>query len=96
MLQTLTGGVKRVECDARNIRQVIDGLDELRFNLLRSGLYGFIFSTDGTLAWQSPSAEILLQEADVSAVLRDAANQALVPVPGHGDLDRLLAIARGK
>lgn len=29
MLQTLTGGVKQVDVDATNIRQVIDRLDEL-------------------------------------------------------------------
>lgn len=29
MLQSLTGGAKRVDCDARNIRQVIERLEEL-------------------------------------------------------------------
>lgn len=29
MLQSLTGGAKQVDCDARNIRQVIDRLEEL-------------------------------------------------------------------
>ena len=29
MLQSLTGGKKQIDCDARNIRQVIDRLDEL-------------------------------------------------------------------
>ena len=29
MLQTSTGGVKEVEIEARNVRQVINGLDEL-------------------------------------------------------------------
>lgn len=29
MLQPMTGGVKQVACEARNIRQVIDRLDEL-------------------------------------------------------------------
>ena len=29
MLQSLTGGVKQVDCDARNIRQVIERLEEL-------------------------------------------------------------------
>ena len=29
MLQKLTGGVKRVDLEARNVRQVIDGLEQL-------------------------------------------------------------------
>ena len=29
MLQTLTEGVKQVECEGRNVRQIINGLDEL-------------------------------------------------------------------
>ena len=29
MLQSLTGGAKQVDCDARNIRQVIERLEEL-------------------------------------------------------------------
>ena len=29
MLQTLTGGAKRIECDAGNVRQVIERLEEL-------------------------------------------------------------------
>jgi molybdopterin synthase sulfur carrier subunit len=29
MLQKLTGGVKEVDCPARNVRQLIDGLDAL-------------------------------------------------------------------
>ena len=29
MLQSLTGGAKRVDCDARTVRQVIDRLEEL-------------------------------------------------------------------
>jgi two-component system sensor histidine kinase PhoQ len=37
----------------------IDNLDELRFNLLRSGLYAFVLSGDGRVLWQSPSAELL-------------------------------------
>ena len=41
----------------------VTGLDELRFNLLRSGLYAFIFSAEGELAWHSPSAELMLTEA---------------------------------
>ena len=28
MLQSLTGGVKQIECDARNVRQLIDRLEE--------------------------------------------------------------------
>ena len=28
MLQTLTGGVKQIECAGRNVRQIINGLDE--------------------------------------------------------------------
>ena len=27
MLQPLTGGVKQTECEGRNVRQIIDGLD---------------------------------------------------------------------
>ena len=29
MLQTLTGGVKQVDVDARNVRQLVDELDDL-------------------------------------------------------------------
>ena len=29
MLQSLTGGAKRIDCDARNVRQVIERLEEL-------------------------------------------------------------------
>ncbi len=29
MLQKLTGGAKRIDCDARNVRQVIERLEEL-------------------------------------------------------------------
>ncbi len=29
MLQSLTGGAKRVDCDARSVRQVIERLEEL-------------------------------------------------------------------
>ncbi len=35
------------------------GLDELRFNLLRSGLYAYVLSSDGSVLWQSPSAGIM-------------------------------------
>lgn len=29
MLQSLTGGARQIDCDAKNIRQVIERLDEL-------------------------------------------------------------------
>ena len=29
MLQKITGGVKQVDCQGRNVRQIIDGLEEL-------------------------------------------------------------------
>ncbi len=29
MLQPLTGGIKQVDCAGRNVRQIIDGLEEL-------------------------------------------------------------------
>ena len=31
-----------------------DDLDELRFNLLRSGLYAFVLADEGRVVWQSP------------------------------------------
>ena len=40
MLQKLTGGVKQVDLEARNVRQVIDGLDQLYPGIKKSLLEG--------------------------------------------------------
>ena len=48
-------------------RWIISGLDELRFNLLRSGLYAFVLYSDGEVSWQSPSAELLAEPEDPAA-----------------------------
>ena len=48
-------------------RWIISGLDELRFNLLRSGLYAFVLSSDDEVSWQSPSAELLAEPEDPAA-----------------------------
>jgi two-component system sensor histidine kinase PhoQ len=57
----------------------VDGLDELRFNLLRSGLYAFIFSADGELAWHSPSAELMLTDTPANL---EALHAAVAITPG--------------
>lgn len=36
-----------------------EGLDEIRFNLLRSGLYAFVLSPDLEVLWSSASAELI-------------------------------------
>jgi two-component system sensor histidine kinase PhoQ len=48
------------------------GLDELRFSLLRSGLYAFVLSTDGNVLWQSPSAELMDELEDPGAAIESA------------------------
>jgi len=59
-------------------RWTVSGLDELRFNLLRSGLYAFILSSDAQVSWQSPSAELLVEpDGPAVAVRRTVVEQGL-------------------
>ncbi|MCZ6828619.1 MAG: ATP-binding protein [Gammaproteobacteria bacterium] len=51
-------------------RWSFDGLDELRFNLLRSGLYAFVLSGDARVLWQSPSAELVAELEDPAAAVK--------------------------
>jgi two-component system, OmpR family, sensor histidine kinase PhoQ len=48
---------KAVDWDGSNWR--IQGLDEPRLSLLNSGLYAFLLSPQGTILWQSPSAQMI-------------------------------------
>ena len=65
---------------------VIDGLDEIRFNLLRSGLYAFLLSPDGELLWSSPSAELIgdIEESSQAATGLVASGAVLQAQLGEG------------
>jgi two-component system sensor histidine kinase PhoQ len=62
-------------------RWSIAGLDELRFELLRSGLYAFVLGEDNQVVWESPSAELLAEPESAAAVVEKS-------VPEFG-LDRI-------
>ena len=43
--------------DWDGMQWVFTGLDELRLNLLRSGLYAFVLGDGGEMLWRSPSSD---------------------------------------
>ena len=56
MLQSLTGGAKQVDCDARNVRQVIERLEAAEVTVYRTDRDGdvrLVIRPDGSLTADS-------------------------------------------
>ena len=79
MLQKLTGGVKQVDLEARNVRQVIDGLDQLYPGVKKALVQGGAIKSNLAVAIDGEVAMMGLLEK-----VGDSSEVHFVPAIGGG------------
>ena len=84
MLQSLTGGVKQIAIEARNVRQVIDGLEDLYPGIKERLVEDGQIRPNVSVAIDGEIARMGLLEK-----VGDGSEVHFVPAIGGGSLDRL-------